>query len=100
MGATTVFTPASAGTFRVSAYIYVTSAGTAGNIQAQFGFNNGTSSETTTSPNVSATTVGNQGTVSVSVHSAASNPITFAVNFSGVTGGLVYGVDYVVEQLQ
>jgi hypothetical protein len=98
----TWFSTTAAGTYRISAYIWTQVAGTAGTIDVDWSWNNGTSTEgsgwvcstsaTTTTPN----SVGCSGIF----HAPSSANITYNTLLNGVTGSPQYGLDVVLERLQ
>jgi hypothetical protein len=96
---TNLVASAPAGTYRISAMIWVQAIGTAGTAQVVFTCPNGTSSPGL-GPGAVGLTATNQSNAITTTHIAAGSNLTYAVNFSGVTGTPQYGLDVVVDRLQ
>jgi len=99
---TTLFTPATSGTFRIAMYAYLQAQGTAGNYTPWVRWNDGTGlvglqppGSITVTTTIPAFLVGYW-----TVHVAAGQAITYGVNANSITGTPQFGIDVVVEQLQ
>lgn len=109
VGSTTLLTgtTATAGMYRVSAYMKTTTAGTGGTVKATVAWNDG-SAQTMDVPlittagaatTVSLTTLNAFGQGSVVVYAAASQNITYTTTVSGATGSPQYYIYVRIEKL-
>jgi hypothetical protein len=97
---TTIYTPPSPGTYRVSCTLHMQVASSAGTIQPGLTYNNGTQQfgGFGLSSALNATSLASWLSAVTVIH-CASSPIKYRTAFSGVTGSPQYTLDFVVEQL-
>lgn len=97
----TVYTPSIAGTYRISFTIYVTTAGTGGNINANIAYNTGSGTVSSGyQGSAAANVLTSPGYYQGIAHVVAGQAITYQTHFASVTGKPVYGIDVIVERLQ
>jgi hypothetical protein len=101
VGLSSIYTATATGTYRLAWTTYMTTVATAGTINADATYNTGSGTVSTGfQGNTTATNLTSPGQVSVVMHVASGQNISFGTNFSGITGSPVYGYDVIVEQLQ
>jgi len=103
IGSTTLYTPSSAGTYRVALALWTVATGSSGTVAFSLSGNTGSGAETFGSSSLDLTKVNSGGQVSGQwvVHVAASQAISYntTLTCSGC-GSPQYGIDVVVERLQ
>lgn len=92
------------GMYRVSYYLYLTTAGNAVNLTGTIGWNNGAAAKSVTTANIACNTLGADSSLigqagSITFWAPALQAITFATALSGAIGAGVYGVHVRVEFL-
>ncbi|KKL83635.1 hypothetical protein LCGC14_1972760 [marine sediment metagenome] len=99
IGATTLYTPAAAGLYRVSVYMVCSSAGSGGTLDATIGWTDAVQAQSSSpASQVDLTGEGNasQGTVFISSTAAA---ITYATTVAGEGGAPEYDLHITVERI-
>ena len=103
IGNTTLYTPSSAGTYRVALAMWTTTAGSSGTVSFSLSANTGSGAESFGSSSLDLTKVNSGGQVSGQwiIHVAASQAISYSTTLTcSSCGSPQYGIDVVVERLQ
>lgn len=90
--ATTLFTPAIAGMYRVTVDGIVTTVGTAGTLAVTIASNNGVAALSQASATASLTALGAEVSTEFTLYSAAGQAITYATALAGATGTPQYAL--------
>jgi hypothetical protein len=94
------------GVYRVTVYVAVTTAGTAGTLDISLGWNDGAAARTATNgsngmpPDISLTSTSNFAQGSTIVKPDGTHDITYAITLAGVTGTPKYAIFVDLERLQ
>jgi hypothetical protein len=103
IGNTTLYTPASSGTYRVALALWTMATGSSGTVAFSLSANTGSGAETFGSSSLDLTKVNSGGQVSGqwNIHVAASQAISYTTTLTcSSCGSPQYGIDVVVERLQ
>ena len=103
IGNTTLYTPSSAGTYRVVLAMWTMTAGSSGTVSFSLSANTGSGAESFGSSSLDLTKVNSGGQVSGqwNIHVAASQAISYNTTLTcSSCGSPQYGIDVVVERLQ
>lgn len=101
IASTTMFVPKFGTRYRVSWFLPITTAGSAGNIVLTFSFKDAAGiSRNVTASTVACNSTANSGQGSILIESSLSGPyLNYQVDFSGVTGSPQYSLYVTVERL-
>jgi hypothetical protein len=103
IGNTTLYTPSSAGTYRVALAMWTTTAGSSGTVSFSLSANTGSGAESFGSSSLDLTKINSGGQVSGqwNIHVGASQVISYNTTLTcSSCGSPQYGIDVVVEKLQ
>ena len=99
IGATTLYTPAASGLYKVSVYHLCSVAGSGGSLATQIGWTDAVQAQTSNpAADISLTSAGNAAS-GISLIQATANAITYSATIAGGTGNPQFNLYIVVERL-
>jgi len=96
---TTLFTPTTTGTYRVSVYIVDTAAGSAGTVAATIGWTDDEQAQTISTSTVPLATLGAFTNSTFFIEATSGNNVTYATTFVGALGSPQYSLYVTAERL-